>query len=75
MNTLVVGVLAFLGGVVVGIIGMFLSDSRYLKRIQDIYESREKRYEAKIEKQKETIDNLLLANNNKYQVERINKKG
>ena len=72
MNTLVVGVLAFLGGVVVGIIGMFLSDSRYLKRIQDIYESREKRYEAKIEKQKETIDNLLLAN--RYQVERTSKK-
>ena len=75
MNTLVVGVLAFLGGVAIGIFGMFLSDSRYLKRIQDIYESREKRYEAKIEKQKETIDNLLLANSNKYQVERINKKG
>ena len=72
MSIFVVGVLAFLGGVVVGIIGMFLSDSRYLKRIQDIYESREKRYEAKIEKQKETIDNLLLAN--RYQVERTSKK-
>ena len=72
MSIYVVGVLAFLGGVVVGIIGMFLSDSRYLKRIQEIYESREKRYEAKIEKQKETIDNLLLAN--RYQVERTSKK-
>ena len=72
MSIFVVGVLAFLGGVVVGIIGMFLSDSRYLKRIQDIYESREKRYEAKIEKQKDTIDNLLLAN--RYQVERTSKK-
>lgn len=72
MTIYVVGVLAFLGGVVVGIIGTFLSDSRYLKRIQEIYESREKRYEAKIEKQKETIDNLLLAN--RYQVERTSKK-
>ena len=72
MSEFVVAVLAFLGGVVVGIIGMFFSDSRYLKRIQEIYETREKRYEAKIEKQKETIDNLLLAN--RYQVERTSKK-
>ena len=73
MSTFIVGVLAFLGGVVVGIIGMFLSDSRYLKRIQEIYETREKRYEDTIEKQKNTIDNLLLANN-RYQVERASKK-
>lgn len=73
MSTFVITVLAFLGGVVVGIIGMFFSDSRYLKRIQEIYETREKRYEATIEKQKETIDNLLLANN-KYQVERASRK-
>ena len=73
MSEFVVAVIAFLGGVVVGIIGMFFSDSRYLKRIQDIYETREKRYEAKIEKQKDTIDNLLLANN-RYQVERASKK-
>lgn len=72
MSEFVVAVLAFLGGVVVGIIGMFFSDSRYLKRIQEIYETREKRYEAKIEKQKDTIDNLLLANN-RYQVERTKK--
>lgn len=73
MSEFVVAVIAFLGGVVVGIIGMFFSDSRYLKRIQEIYESREKRYEDTIEKQKNTIDNLLLANN-RYQVERASKK-
>ena len=73
MSTFIVAVLAFLGGVVVGIIGMFLSDSRYLKRIQDIYESREKRYEAKIKAQKDTIDNLLLANK-RYQAERASRK-
>lgn len=73
MSTFMVAVIAFLGGVVVGIIGMFFSDSRYLKRIQEIYETREKRYEAKIEKQKDTIDNLLLANN-RYQAERASKK-
>ena len=73
MSEFVVAVIAFLGGVVVGIIGMFFSDSRYLKRIQEIYETREKRYEAKIEKQKDTIDNLLLANN-RYQAERASKK-
>ena len=72
MSEFVVAVLAFLGGVVVGIIGMFFSDSRYLKKIQEIYETREKRYEAKIQTQKETIDNLLLANN-RYQAERASK--
>lgn len=73
MTTFVIGVLAFLVGCVTGIIGMFFSDSRYLKRIQEIYETREKRYEDTIEKQKNTIDNLLLANN-RYQVERASKK-
>lgn len=73
MSEFVAAVIAFLGGVAIGIIGMFFSDSRYLKRIQEIYETREKRYEDTIEKQKNTIDNLLLANN-RYQVERASKK-
>lgn len=69
MSTFVVAVLAFLGGVAIGMFGMYLSDGRYLKNIQSIYEKREKRYEDTIEKQKETIDNFLLANY-KYQTER-----
>ena len=73
MSEFVVAVLAFLGGVVVGIIGMFFSDSRYLKKIQEIYDTREKRYEATIKTQKDTIDNLLLANN-RYQAERASRK-
>ena len=72
MSEFVVAVLAFLGGVAIGIFGMYLSDGRYLKNIQSIYEKREKHYEDTIEKQKDTIDNLLLANN-KYQVERTKK--
>lgn len=72
MSTFIVAVLSFLGGVVVGIIGMFFSDSRYLKRIQEIYEARERRYEAKIEAQKDTIDNLIMVNN-RYQIERTKK--
>ena len=73
MSEFVAAVIAFLGGVVVGIIGMIFSDSRYLKRIQEIYEARERRYEAKIEAQKDTIDNLIMVNN-RYQVERASKK-
>ena len=73
MSMFVAGVLAFLGGVVVGILGMFLSDSRYLKNIQEIYEKREKDYTATIEKQKETIDKLLKANND-YQIQRVRNK-
>lgn len=69
MSTFVVAVLAFLGGAAIGMFGMYLSDGRYLKNIQSIYEKREKRYENTIEKQKETIDNFLLANY-KYQTER-----
>ncbi len=72
MSEFVVAVLAFLGGVAIGIFGMYLSDGRYLKNIQSIYEKREKHYEDTISKQKETIDNLLLANN-KYQIERASK--
>lgn len=68
MSMFVAGVLSFLGGVVVGIIGMFLSDSRYLKNIQNIYEGREKQFEKKIDKQKETIDDLIKVNND-YQIE------
>lgn len=72
MSTFIVAVLSFLGGVVVGIIGMFFSDSRYLKRIQEIYETREKQYKDTIGKQKDTIDHLIMVND-RYQVERIKK--
>lgn len=73
MSLFVGGILSFLGGLAIGIIGMFLSDSRYLKNIREIYDSREARYEAIIDKQKETIDRLLEANN-QYQIKRTRKQ-
>lgn len=73
MSAFIVGVLAFLGGVVVGIVGMFFTDSRYLKNIQEIYESREKQLKDKIEIQKATIDSLITANNN-YQIKQARKR-
>ena len=73
MSEAVVGVLAFLGGTITGIVGMYFSDCRYLKRIQELYEAREKRLEDTIETQKGTIDRLLLANN-KYQIGKVEKK-
>ena len=73
MSMFIVAVLAFLGGTIVGIVGMYLSDCRYLKRIQEIYEAKVKRLEDTVETQKETIDRLLFANN-KYQIGKVEKK-
>ena len=73
MSEIVIGVLSFLGGTIAGIVGMYFSDCRYLKKIQDIYETKVKRLEDTIETQKETIDRLLLANN-KYQIRKAERK-
>lgn len=73
MSEIVIGVLSFLGGTIAGIVGMYFSDCRYLKKIQDIYETKVKRLEDTIETQKGTIDRLLLANN-KYQIGKVEKK-
>jgi hypothetical protein len=73
MSEIVIGVLSFLGGTIAGIVGMYFSDCRYLKKIQDIYETKVKRLEDTIETQKGTIDRLLLANN-KYQIRKAEKK-
>lgn len=73
MSEIVIGVLSFLGGTIAGIVGMYFSDCRYLKRIQELYEARAQRLEDTIETQKGTIDRLLLANN-KYQIGKVEKK-
>lgn len=73
MSEVIVGVLAFIGGTIVGIVGMYLSDCRYLKRIQEIYEAKVKRLEDTIETQKGSIDRLLLINN-RYQIGKAERK-
>ena len=73
MSEIVIEVLSFLGGTITGIVGMYFSDCRYLKKIQDIYETKVKRLEDTIETQKGTIDRLLLADN-KYQIGKVEKK-
>jgi hypothetical protein len=73
VSEIVIGVLSFLGGTIAGIVGMYFSDCRYLKKIQDIYETKVKRLEDTIETQKGTIDRLLLANN-KYQIRKAERK-
>ena len=72
MTTYIVATLAFLGGLAIGMFGMFLSDGRYLKNIQGMYEKREKGYEGTIQIQKETIDRLLEMNNG-YQIQKVQK--